>query len=88
MSAKWNGGWALQFDIIAFRISGDNFCSWLRARKWLIDLGGDLTRVHKGRRCFWPHGWIHLIGFQVGAGIYVDLGATVSDTAMLEGHEK
>lgn len=74
MSERWNGGWGFQVDALTFKVSRENFYSWRSTRKWLIDGKASVCRVHKQRRCWWPHAWVQILGFELGAGIYVDAG--------------
>lgn len=49
----------------------------LSVRKWLLDAEGHFERTYKGYRCFWPRGHVRVLGFYVGAALFVRGAAVV-----------
>ena len=39
-------------------------------KKFLFSCEGDFVREFKGYKVFWLRGWIRILGFSVGAGIF------------------
>ena len=43
-------------------------------RKWLFCAEGSIIRGRRLKKCFWPHGWVRVLGFWFGMGfMYVSL---------------
>ena len=40
-------------------------------RKFLFSYEGGYHNKFKGYNVFWVHGWIRVIGFEIGAGIFI-----------------
>lgn len=42
--------------------------------RWVFDCEGAYETEHKGNRVFWLRGWIRILGFYLGGGIFYSKG--------------
>jgi hypothetical protein len=49
---------------------GFNKADYVILRHWFIDWEFAFRRINKGRKCYWPHAWVRVLGASFGAGIY------------------
>lgn len=43
-------------------------------RKWFFTYEGSIIRAHRLKKCYWPHAWVRVFGFWLGAGfMYISL---------------
>ncbi len=47
-----------------------NKADYLILRRWFIDWEFAFQRINKGKKCYWPHAWVRVLGVDFGAGIY------------------
>lgn len=36
--------------------------------KWILCVNGSIIRGRRLKKCWWPHGWIRVLGFWFGIG--------------------